>query len=254
MSLKYMQKIVLIWLGLIALPALGWADTSTRQWLDGIAAYKTGDYQKAVMEFKTLAESGIANAKLYYNLGNAYLKAQDLGHAILWYERAMKSAGNDPDLLFNLAYARSLTKDAGDPKSISLSRILFFWKYQLSHRTIVILALSANALFWLLLLLRRFILSKRRTLGFAAAAAALPALLFIVTALYNFYEAGHSPRAVILPKSVSVRSGLSDHATELFVLHAGTVVKIEKRQGEFMRIAYEEDKIGWIKQSSAGII
>lgn len=254
MRLHWWQVICIIPLGLLFAVQICRADADPQKFLDGIAAYKSGRYQEAISKFEELAASGISNAKLFYNLGNAYLKNKDLGHAILCYERALKLDSDEPDLLFNLSFARSLTKDAEKNAGPSLYRILFFWKYRLSHRTIVLLALIGNGLCWSLLLLRLFFKSKRRSIGITAAAAALPALIFIVTALYNFYEVSHTPKAVILPEKVSVRSGLSDRATELFVLHAGTVVTVQKLQGNFIRIAFSKDKIGWIKRSLAGII
>ncbi len=245
----------LIWLlTILYFSNSAWADTRTQAFLDGVQSYKSGQYQKAIDTFKRLADDGNANAKLYYNLGNAYLKAEDIGHAILWYERAQKLNGSDPDLIFNLSYARSLAKDVDTSKSGGVHRILFFWKYQLSRQTILAIALVCNGIFWFLLILRTFLRSKRKALGVGAAVVALPMLVFICTALYNYYETAQTPQAVILPGSVSVRSGLSDNATELFVLHAGTVVKVQKRQGEFLRISYTKDKIGWLKQSQVGII
>ncbi len=231
-----------------------WADSRTQAFLDGVEFYKSGRYQSAVDSFKGLADDGIENAELYYNLGNSYLKAEDVGRAILWYERALKLDGSDPDLIFNLSYARSLTKDVDTSKAGGVYRILFFWKYQLSRQTILGFALISNIIFWFLLILRVLIPSKRKALGVGAAVVALPMIVFICTAFYNYYETSQTPQAVILPGSVSVRSGLSDHATELFVLHAGTVVKVQKRQGEFLRISYAKDKIGWLKQSQVGII
>ena len=61
-------------------------------------------------------------------------------------------------------------------------------------------------------------------------------------------------QAIILPEKVSIRSGLNDEATELFTLHAGSKITIEKRLNDHFRIYFSEGKIGWIKQSEVGII
>ncbi len=245
---------ILLGLSLILLPRIGWPDTIGQKFVDGISAYKAQRYKEAIGAFKSLADSGIVNAKLYYNLGNAYFKANDIGHAILWYQRALKLDGDDPDLRFNLSRARSFTKDADDSKAPSLYRILFFWKYQLNHHTIVVLAILCNTLFWLLLLIKVSIRTSINHLGYVAAAMALPAVLFISTALYNYYDDVQNPKAIILPERVSVRSGLGEHATELFLLHAGTVVTIERVENAFFRISYSANKVGWVKQSEAGVI
>jgi SH3-like domain-containing protein len=79
-------------------------------------------------------------------------------------------------------------------------------------------------------------------------------LIFTLTAVYNDYEADFIKEAVILPAKVSIRSGLTNDATELFVLHAGTKVKIDKEKDDYIRISFSEGKIGWIKKSDAGVI
>ncbi|MCG8553038.1 MAG: BatD family protein, partial [Desulfobacterales bacterium] len=95
--------------------------------VDAVRAYKTGDYAAAAAQFESIAKTRVNNPDLFYNAGNAYLKAKDLGRAILWYERAKKLAPADPDLKFNLAYAQSLLRDKKEFK-FSFSDILYFWQ------------------------------------------------------------------------------------------------------------------------------
>src|SRR5262249_60434838 len=49
-----------------------------------------GYYQQAIAGYEQLVAAGIHNAKLYYNLGNAYFRLNDLGHAILHYRRGLR--------------------------------------------------------------------------------------------------------------------------------------------------------------------
>jgi tetratricopeptide (TPR) repeat protein len=254
MRLRYWFGLYFLWLTVVLATQTAWAKPDAQKFLDGVSLYKSSQYKEAALAFKELADGGVASAKLFYNLGNAYLKAGDLGRAILWYERARVLNGNDPDLLFNLSYARSLTKDTDSSKGPALYRILFFWNYQLSRQTILILAFVVNSLLWFTLLLRMFIKSKKRPLGIAALVLVLPTLIFVFTTIYNYYETTRNQIAVILPEKVSVRSGFSEQSTELFVLHAGTKVHIQKQRGDFLRISYSKDKIGWIKQVDAGRI
>ena len=53
-------------------------------------------------------------------------------------------------------------------------------------------------------------------------------------------------RGVIVSERVSVRSGFSEQSTELFVLHAGTVVRIERKADHHTLIQFSSDKIGWV--------
>ncbi len=227
------------------------ADEAAHAWLDGVRAYQSGDYTAAIGSFSKIAETGVKNETLFYNLGNAYLKNGDIGRAIWWYERALKINADDPDLKFNHAYALSQTKDARDDKA-SVLRILFFWKHALSQPTIRWIAIALNAAFWSLVLIRA--LRKKRILRTWAILVLLPTLVFTFTGFYNYYESAYVRQGVILPEETPVRSGLSDDSTELFRLHAGTRVIIEEEREDNFKVRFSEDKIGWLKKQDLGVI
>ena len=62
------------------------------EWEEGFfkanQAYKVGDFQEAIEEYLRLIRSGHGGGQIYYNLGNAYFRAGQVGRAILEYERA----------------------------------------------------------------------------------------------------------------------------------------------------------------------
>ncbi len=225
---------------------------NARRFITAMEAYNAGDYASAISGLNAIADNGTHNGGLYYNLGNAYLKNNDLGRAILWYERALGLLPHDPDLRFNYDFARSLTKDAQEGSATPLVRIFFFWKYQLSSRTTVILAIGCNLLFWCLAIAWR--LTGRRRLRRAALIIMVPAAVFIITASYNYYEAAHLNQGIVLPSQVSVRSGLEETATELFELHAGAKVKVIKKMKAHYQIRFSKDKFGWVSQDKIGLI
>lgn len=229
-----------------------WADANDHLFLSALESYKKGDYPAAVAGFSAIAETGVRNGKLYYNLGNAYLKNHDLGRAILWYERAHKMLPGDPDLKFNLAYARSLAKDAPEEMISPLMRIFFFWKYQLSHRAVVLLAIGLNLFFWIALMVWR--LTHRRGLCRLALVLVFPALVFVLTACHNYYETAYRQSAVVLPEEVSVRSGLEETSTELFKLHAGAEVRLVRTLDDHCQIRFSREKIGWVSRQDVGCI
>ncbi len=229
------------------------ADESTRDFLNGVELYNEGDYDAAVQNLLKVAESGIQNGKLFYNLGNAYFKAGDIGRAMLWYERALKLIPNDPDLRFNHDYVMTRLKDERVEKESPVFRILFFWKHVLSPLQIQWAGIILNCLFWGILAVR-LVLKKRRILGVEGVLALVLSLVFILTSVYTCYENKFQQKAIIVSDEVSIRSGLSDDSTELFVLHAGTRVLVRKTSKDYYRIRFSEDKIGWVKAEDAEII
>ncbi len=219
---------------------------------DGVESYKNDKYDEAISAFLKIADSGVKNSNLFYNLGNTYLRNNDLGHAILWYERALKLTPNDPDLKFNYEYALSLLKDEKEEKASPILRILFFWKDLFSEMTIRWIAISLNIIFWFILTIQ--LIRKRIFFRTANYLIFILTIIFTLTAFYNYYESQYIREAIILPDKTPVRSGLSEDSTELFLLHAGTKVKIEKENNGFVRIFFSEGKIGWIKKSDIGMI
>jgi tetratricopeptide (TPR) repeat protein len=248
---------ILVALVMIILPRPSQAERTThhRLFFKAIAYYQQDRYSEAVKAFKHIVQSGIQNGWLFYNLGNACLKNGDIGHAILYYERAAILIPNDPDLKFNLNYARTLVKDKQPDPPSSILSVLFSWKRFFGKRTVQWLALFLNLMFWVCLtiwLIRR----KKRVTAISMTLMSI-AGLFVVLACYDYISpklmAGQRD-AVILPAEISVRSGWSENSTELFVLHAGTKIKVEREKDGYYRICFSEGKIGWIPKKQAGLV
>lgn len=225
---------------------------TARIFVEGTKAYENGDWPAAIEAFERLAKSGVNNGLLFYNLGNAHLKNDDLGPALLWYERALLRIPDDPDLRFNYDYALTLTQDERAGGQSPLFRILFFWKYQLSAPVVRWVAISLNAVLWISLSV--LAIRQKRLLRPSIVVLFTCTILFSATSLYNYYETSQVHHAVIVSEQVAVRSGYTDSATQLFVLHAGTKVRVERESDTHLLIRYTRDKIGWVKKEEAGII
>ncbi|MGA6927432.1 MAG: tetratricopeptide repeat protein [Desulfosarcina sp.] len=250
--MKRLALILLILTCIQAVPIVAAATETARTFMDGTQAYREKDWPAAIGAFEHLAQNGVNNGRLFYNLGNAYLKNGDIGRALLWYERAKKLIPDDPDLQFNYDYALTLTQDEQKQKESFLPRILFFWKYRLPPPTVRWLAIVLNAVLWSTLTV--LTLRKKRRLRPTVVLIAAAALIFSATAFFNFIEAARLRDAIILPATVAVRSGFSESATQLFVLHAGTKVRVERESHDHLLIRYTEDKRGWVKKADAGMI
>jgi tetratricopeptide (TPR) repeat protein len=223
-----------------------------RAFLDGVQAYEEENYEAAIRAFSEAAAAGVRNGKLFFNLGNAYLKNGDVGRAILWYERAALLLRRDADLQFNLEYARGLTRDETEDPGVDLVRILLFWNDELGTRTVRVLAIGSNAVFWGLLAL--WFLTRRRVWKTPLVITAIAALVLTLTALFNYHRASRAADGIIIPAEVVVRSGVTETSTELFRLHAGTRVQVDRQQVDHVRITFLKDRIGWIPAETVGLV
>src|SRR5712691_4105636 len=70
------------------------------------ADYAAGHFREAIAGYESLVQARQWNTSLFYDLGNAYFRAGDLGRAILNYERALALDPSQPETQANLRLAR----------------------------------------------------------------------------------------------------------------------------------------------------
>ena len=104
-------------------------------------AYREENYDAAIQDYEELINAGIRGANIYYNLGNAYLRTDNKGKAILYYERAFRMRPRDADIRANLKFARTLVESGAQQTSPSwYNQVLFFLHGFLSANEMVFLA------------------------------------------------------------------------------------------------------------------
>ena len=79
---------------------------------EGNALYNEGKYAEAIDKYKIILDSGQHSAELYYNLGNAHYKLNNVAESVYYFEKALQLAPHDKDIQNNLAYAQNMTIDA----------------------------------------------------------------------------------------------------------------------------------------------
>ncbi len=214
-------------------------------------------YSQAAENYeKIIAESGIQNSGLYYNLGNCYLREGNIGKAILNYRRAMKLDDSNYDLRQNLAIARSRRVDKIEINTQEkIAHRIFFWHYLLSTKVKFIVASSAALLFlWVLIF---SILSIR-------VPAALPlsivflivSCVFAASVLVDRYIDKNVKYGVIIADSTIARQGDGENYDKSFKepLHSGVEFKILEQRRNWWHIELTNSKDTWIPADSAEVI
>ena len=252
-SASRLVSLVLLLLTSCLMPLSTYAVTKA----DADSAYARGQYQQAIKDYSELLKKGVS-AELYYNLGNAYYRTEDITHAVLSYERALLLSPGDRDIRFNLQMARSKTIDKITPESE-----MFFVTW---YRSLVNLmsvdawafaALTALALAIALALV--YLFANRiwlRKLGFFGAIGLL--LLFVLANILAYsqkQELVSRSSAIITSSAVGVKSTPADDGTELFILHEGTKVEItDGAMKQWKRVRVADGKDGWVKAKDMEVI
>ena len=229
------------------------AATPDRLWDLANTAYVNGDYHAAVGYYEEILSRGLSSVKLYYNLGNAYFKEDRLGEAILNYRRALRLSPGSDDIRYNLGVAEARTKDNIEAiPEFFLTKWVRGVRHTMSCTAWSVFSLvalvCALSLFLTYLLARRLSLRKTGFYGTMLAVA-----VFVVTtwfALGERREMLDDSQAVVMSLSTAVKSSPDKSATDLFVLHEGTLVVITNRLDGWCEITIADGKKGWLESKT----
>lgn len=214
-------------------------------------------FDKAILLFERLIQDGdIHNAKLYYNLANAYLHNQNIGKAILNYRKAQALDQNNEDIRKNLAYARSQRMDQVDLETQTrILHTLFFWHYDFSLPTRFALACVFFGLACTGYTLMLWRPRKGVYLIWSSMALALCVCLAISIGISR-HENRTKHYGVIVANEITARQGDSHTFPPSFKapLHAGTEFKLLESRTNWLHIQLDNGSKTWIPDNAGEII
>jgi tetratricopeptide (TPR) repeat protein len=224
---------------------------------EGDRAYSHSDYTKAIQVYEAILKTG-ESADIYYNLGNAYYKTNDIAKAILNYERALLIEPYNSDIRNNLDIARSKTMDRVD----ATPDIFFItWINALINTLSVDRWARLGIVFFLLLLVAAYfyIFSNKMAVKKAGFIAGIFLLAFTICS--NLFALKlkngliNRDNAIIMSHVVTVRSTPSDTGTKLFEIHEGHKVAVsDNSMTDWKEIKLEDGKVGWVHRSDIEVI
>lgn len=218
--------------------------TDQREWTRAAEAMRVGDHQSALTTYGELLKSqGDDSAVVHYNFAVVSYRLKQLGAAVYHFRRAIELNPRDPDARFNLQYVRGQALDKIDIKEPERAWIRDYlrltWRelwIALAAALVLTFGSAALLVYWR----RDALLFVRRVALVAAATLALLA----VTKAY-----GERPFGVVTAREAKVYSGFGKDHVLLFSLHEGAEFNLEEAMGDWLRIALEDGKKGWIRAS-----
>lgn len=215
----------------------------------GNTFYEQENYQEAIARYRAILSSGIENGYVYYNLGNALLKSQRIGEAILHYERARRLLPRDEDVAFNLQYVKALTLDKMEQQTDG--KIIGILKRIRDAFTPDEVGFVMLIFFLLLSLLTMMgIFASRQWRGRLFYIGALPALFWIVSGILFMSAASHyssTAEAILLAPQVEAKTGPGEGYSAVFEIHEGAKVRIQRERLDWVEIQLPNKVIGWVQ-------
>ena len=248
-----MKKIIfyiVAFLSFLVFPDLLRAQSNGELISQGNKSYSEGRYNDAISLYSKVIDNRFESSELYYNLANAYFKANDIPSAILYYEKARKLNPKDDDINFNLNLANSRITDKIEPvPEFFLKRwwndLINVFPVDAWGRICIITFLIA------LLCAAFFIISNSvllRKLSFWIGGLLIFVSIFSFILGFRDYNRfiKHS-EAIIFTSTVTVKSSPNDNSVDLFVIHEGTKVAILDKLGGWSEIHVANGSVGWVK-------
>lgn len=213
------------------------------------ARYEQRDYTEAVARYETILDEGVESAQLYYNLGNAYFKAGDVGRAVLNYLRAQRLDPADEDIRHNLHFARQFSRVKME--GVQLNPISSFFES-------IVAPFRLNALAWIssiLFILFCTALAVRYALGFQgiwSRLAVVVTLVLVVAAAglttYKYRTEYLTRRVVIVAEESPVYNGPTRNADIEFQGAPGLVAEVLAESGDYLNVLFENKRRGWVRR------
>lgn len=214
--------------------------------------YKAENYTAAIEQWNKIIASGAHSDALYFNLGNAHYKLNNIGPSIYYYEKALQLAPNDKDIQTNLAFAQNARIDVITPLP---QTVLTQWynavATSFTYNGWAVMAVVFIILFVLFFLMYYFGFREafKRTF-FATALVSIFIAIFAFSLAYITYaDAQNDSPAIIFSETIEIKTAPKLNSDTAFVLHEGTKVQVEAEDGDWFKISLADGKDGWIPKT-----
>ena len=225
-----------------------WPTATARDAAQADSLYRVADYEAAAVAYEQVLASGYASADLYYNLGNAYYRCEQMGPAILNYCRALYLNPHMADAKENLALAESHTVDR-----ITVMPRLFIvrWLDALMHCfsprgwqwVVVVLFVIVGAIVILFVFVpKRSVRKATLIAGVFVLALWLLSIAIMIRSMHRYYA--HA-EAVVMTPAMTVKSSPEEQSADKMVLHEGTRLTVSDSLSGWYKIVIADGTSGW---------
>jgi len=220
-------------------------------------AYDASQFPQALQLYEKILNSGNESAVLYYNLGNAYFRNNEIPSAILYYEKALKLEPNLENIRHNLKIANTRITD-----KVEVVPELFFkrwWKAFLDilgidQAGITLILLLTLALFSTAIYLVSNSIGVRKVAFWSGLSLFILLFIALFATLEKEHQLNFHHEAIVFNPTVTVKSSPDLSSTDIFVIHEGIKVELLDQIGEWQEIRIANGSIGWIKSSDIKLI
>lgn len=258
---REMRKCVLVLVGVVgsvfacapscvraALPVSP-SDSVTARFDAANTAYQHGRYERAAEAYLRLLNDGHASGALYYNLGNTYVRLDELGSAIRHYEKARRLRPEDPRIHHSLEQARrqaGVYPDSYVPTG--LERLVRAWSPRALFGVGLVLLVGGLVVVVLESRPNGAVLWTSPT----ACGTVIVGFLLVCSAIGVSYARSFTRHGVVIAERASLRLGPTAAADVDTTVAEGKMVEIQTTKDGWTAVRTGDSLQGWMCSSHVG--
>lgn len=227
------------------------AESTSDAFIQGNKLYEEGKYPQAAAAYEKITQAGTVSPALYFNLGNACLKAGQIGRAICAYRQAENMAPRDPDIRANLQIARAQANDISP--ALPGSRWTR-WVGRLTLNEWTLAASAAAACFFIVLTIRELSPPFRKSGTAAAAGLGCLCLAGAVCLGLAAQQRLFDKSSVVIVSEAVARIGPLPEAQSAFTFRDGAELLVMERDGDWLQVSDGSRHIGWLTQKEVAMV
>jgi len=216
---------------------------------EGNQFYNEGNYQKAIDSYGKIIDQNIYSVELYFNLGNAHYKLNNIAESIYYFEKAKQLAPKNKEVLNNLAFAKNMQLDYIEP--LPQTQINIYKNILLTSFTPNEWAYLTIILGWVTWMCFFVFYIKKETLikrSFFVGGTIFLIFFFISINLQIINPKSHF--AILMESEISIRDEPNLHSTIKVDLNEGIKVKILDSLQGWYKISLTNGTQGWVEKTN----
>ena len=241
------------------------AEEAYRRGVEGVNGSTTSKaaFEESASLWRTAIAGGADGPSAWFNLGNALLRADRVGEAIVAYRRAERLSPSSDDVAANLAEARRRVDRPieADATDLDFTDVSAWWDPIPGFARLVV-AVVAWFMFWILLFLRSNVSREERrreresvTAAWRSGLVASMAIALVAGATIAGDQLlpGWRPVGVVITADATLRSGNGEgfEPATTEPLAAGVEFAILENRPGWWRIRLPDGTSGWISNEDA---
>tara|TARA_B000000475_G_C15967503_1_gene435688 strand:+ start:512 stop:1264 length:753 start_codon:yes stop_codon:yes gene_type:complete len=220
---------------------------------EGNALYNQGNYTEAIEKYTSIINNGSESAELYYNLGNAYYKINDIANSIFYFEKSLLLDPNNNETKNNLSFSQNMTLDRIETVPVNqvskfISKFTNLFDYNAWFLISIIFEFLSLIVFSLYLFNKNSDTKKRY---FSIGSIFLFCfIIFLILGVNSKSEYEKNNPAILFDSRISFKSEPNERSEELFLLNEGTKVNVLEKLNEWSLVELSNGSKGWILSST----